>query len=99
MTRNWRGRRPKTAGNQAKTLARTEKTASQRYSFDGNDPSGCGWPEFEQGNPSVCSANDGIPDEWKQAHGLPLADPNAANSVNAEGYAELEVYLISLAEH
>jgi len=58
-----------------------------------------GWPDYKSGNPPVCSANDGIPDEWKKAHGLSLTDPNVANAVNAEGYTELEVYLNSLAEH
>ena len=55
-----------------------------------------GWPNYDSGEPPVCSANDGIPDEWKKAHGLSLNDPNVANAVNAEGYTELEVYLNSL---
>ena len=58
-----------------------------------------GWPDYKSGNPPVCSANDGIPDEWKKARGLSLTDPNVANAMNAEGYTELEVYLNSLAEH
>jgi pectate lyase len=58
-----------------------------------------GWPDYKPGHPPVGSANDGIPDEWKKAHGLSLTDPNVANAVNAEGYTELEVYLNSLAEH
>ena len=57
-----------------------------------------GWPEYKSGNFPVCSANDGIPDEWKKAHGLSLTDANVANAVNAEGYTELEVYMNSLAE-
>jgi pectate lyase len=55
-----------------------------------------GWPEYNSGNPPVCSENDGIPDEWKKARGLPLNDPAVANAVNAEGYTTLEVYLNSL---
>jgi hypothetical protein len=58
-----------------------------------------GWPDYKSGNPAVSSANDGIPDEWKKAHGLSITDPNAANAVNAEGYTVLEMYLNSLAEH
>jgi pectate lyase len=58
-----------------------------------------GWPNYDSGEPPVCSANDGIPDEWKKAHGLSLNDPNVANAVNAEGYTVLEVYLDSLVEH
>lgn len=57
-----------------------------------------GWPNYGSGKPPVCSANDGIPDEWKKAHGLSLNDPNVANAVNAEGYTPLEVYLNSLVE-
>jgi hypothetical protein len=55
-----------------------------------------GWPAYASGEPPVDTARDGIPDEWKKAHGLPLDDPNAANAVNADGYTELEVYLNSL---
>jgi hypothetical protein len=44
----------------------------------------------------VDTANDGIPDEWKKAHGLSLNARNVANAVNADGYTELEVYLNSL---
>src|SRR5213596_213514 len=55
-----------------------------------------GWPAYASGEPPVCSANDGIPDEWKKAHGLPLNDPNVANAVNVNGYTTLEVNLNSL---
>jgi len=58
-----------------------------------------GWPNYDSGEPPVCSTNDGIPDEWKKTHGLSLDDPNVANAVNAEGYTELEMYLNSLVEH
>ena len=58
-----------------------------------------GWPNYDSGEPPVCSANDGIPDEWQKTHGLSLNDPNVANAVNAEGYTELEMYLNSLVEH
>ena len=60
---------------------------------------GIHWPNYDSGEPPVCSANDGIPDEWKKAHGLSLNDPNVANAVNAEGYTVLEVYLDSLVEY
>ena len=46
--------------------------------------------------PPASTANDGIPDEWKKAHGLPMNDPNLANAVNGDGYTQLEVYLNSL---
>jgi hypothetical protein len=54
-----------------------------------------GWPAYASGEPPVCTASDGIPDQWKQAHGLSPNDP-VANTLNAEGYTQLEVYLNSL---
>jgi len=57
-----------------------------------------GWPKYASGQPPICSGNDGIPDEWKKMHGLSLKDLNVANTVNAEGYTELELYLNSLVE-
>ncbi|HEY3855457.1 MAG TPA: hypothetical protein VGO67_13785 [Verrucomicrobiae bacterium] len=54
------------------------------------------WPEYKRGASPIGSENDGIPDEWKKAHGLPLNDPSVANEVNADGYTTLEVYLNSL---
>jgi len=56
-----------------------------------------GWPAYASGHSPIDSANDGIPDDWKKAHGLSLNDPNPANALNAEGYTPLEVYLNSLA--
>jgi pectate lyase len=56
-----------------------------------------GWPAYASGEPPACSASDGIPDEWKKAHGLSLTDPNVAKTLNAEGYTELELFLNSLA--
>jgi pectate lyase len=55
-----------------------------------------GWPHYASGKTPVCTAGDGIPDDWKKAHGLSLADPNAANRLNSEGYTELELYVNSL---
>jgi hypothetical protein len=57
-----------------------------------------GWPAYASSEPRVDTARDGIPDEWKEARRLSLMDPNLANTVNAEGYTELEVYLNSLVE-
>ena len=55
-----------------------------------------GWPAYASGEPPQGSALDGIPDAWKKAHGLSLNDPNVANTLNADGYTQLEVYLNSL---
>ena len=54
-------------------------------------------PAYVFGEPPVDTARNGIPDEWKKAHGLRLNDPNVAAAVNADGYSMLEVYLNSLA--
>lgn len=58
-----------------------------------------GCPEYHSGEAPVCSANDGIPDEWKKRHGLSLTDSTVANLLNADGYTQLEVYLNSLVDH
>jgi pectate lyase len=55
-----------------------------------------GWPAYASGPAPADTANDGIPDKWRKAHGLSLDDPNVAAIVNADGYTELEVYLNSL---
>jgi hypothetical protein len=55
-----------------------------------------GWPAYASSEPPVDTARDGIPDEWKKAHGLQMNDPNVANAVNGGGYTTLEVYLNSL---
>jgi pectate lyase len=55
-----------------------------------------GWPIYASGLPPMDTANDGIPDDWKRAHGLSLNQTNAANAINADGYTELEDYLNSL---
>lgn len=55
-----------------------------------------GWPPYASGASPVNTANDGIPDDWKKAHGLSLNQANVANAVDTNGYTELEVYLNSL---
>jgi pectate lyase len=55
-----------------------------------------GWPVYASGEPPVNTAQDGIPDDWKKAHGLSLTDPAVAQAVNGDGYTKLEEYLNSL---
>ncbi len=55
-----------------------------------------GWPTYASGKSPVDTVNDGIPDDWKRAHGLALNQTNIANAINADGYTELEEYLNSL---
>jgi hypothetical protein len=54
------------------------------------------WPAYTTSRPPVDTGRDGIPDEWKKVRGFSPDDPNVANTVNAEGYTELELYLNSL---
>ena len=79
---------------------------SQGYvnSQNDNKPYGAGddwnaWPELESLPALPDTDGDGIPDEWELANGL---DPNKkadGNTLNAEGYTMLEVYMNSLVEH
>jgi pectate lyase len=55
-----------------------------------------GWPAYAAAESPTNIANDGIPDDWKKAHGLSSTDTNVANSTNADGYTKLEEYLNSL---
>jgi pectate lyase len=55
-----------------------------------------GWPAYASGTPPLDSTHDGIPDDWKRAHGLPLDASNVANRITSDGYTELESYLNSL---
>jgi pectate lyase len=52
-----------------------------------------------KGGPAPVSRNgDGIPDDWKIAHGLDPNDPNVRNGdYNRDGYTNLEKYLNELA--
>jgi hypothetical protein len=56
-------------------------------------------PAFGQGgNPpggTLCveSMHDGIPDQYKQAHGLSLTDPNVYKAISPSGYPWLDTYL------
>lgn len=54
------------------------------------------WPKYKTAPAPIDSLDDGIPDEWKLAHGLPLSDATLAAKVNEDGHTNLEVYLNSL---
>ncbi len=55
-----------------------------------------GWPTLNSTTPPTDSDHDGMPDDWETAHGLNPNDANDRNSLDAEGYTMLEVYLNSL---
>ncbi len=52
-----------------------------------------GWPELKSTPAPVCTLNDGIPDDWKTAHGLDPKDATLAAKVGPNGYTYLEEYL------
>lgn len=56
-----------------------------------------GWPVLSGGPVPIDSDGDGIPDEWKRAHGLDPYDPSeGAKYTLDENYTNLEVYLNSI---
>jgi hypothetical protein len=52
-----------------------------------------GYPTLATGTPCDESLHDGIPDQWKIAHGLSPSDTALANNVAPNGYMYLENYL------
>ncbi len=57
-----------------------------------------GWPTVPNGVPDTGTARDGIPDWWKQAHGLAI-EPPVGDVDSGDGYTWLEKYLHSLSPH
>ena len=56
-----------------------------------------GWPVLQSAPPPRCTNGDGIPDDWKTAHGLDINDPDIRNARTLDkNYTNLEVYLNSL---
>ncbi len=51
------------------------------------------WPVLESLGAPLDNDNDGMPDEWEIAQGLDPNNANDHNTVNADGYTNLEVYL------
>jgi pectate lyase len=57
-----------------------------------------GFGEIKGGPAKIQAGGDGIPDDWKKAHGLNLTDTNAANGdYNHDGYTNVEKFLNELA--
>ena len=54
------------------------------------------WPTYAGGQAPLDSDNDGIPDDWEEAHGLDPANPADANRAADDGYTRLEHYLDGL---
>jgi hypothetical protein len=53
--------------------------------------------ELKGGKLPVSTANDGISDAWKSAHGLEVNDATLHKRINPDGYTTLEKYLNELA--
>jgi len=61
--------------------------------IDSQDDVG-GWPELRSLEPPLDSDGDGLPDWWKEAHGLDPNDPAEGNrDRTGDGYTNLEEYL------
>ncbi len=56
-----------------------------------------GYPVLATGTVPVDSDNDGLPDEWELALGLPTGSPDNNGDRNGDGYTNLEEYLEWLA--
>ncbi len=57
-----------------------------------------GWPELTSLPAPEDTDHDGMPNEWELANGLNPDDPEDRNTINADGYTMLEVYLNSLVD-
>ncbi len=55
-----------------------------------------GWCTLDPGTAPACTANDGIPDTWKTAKGLPISQNVASRYDLSEIYTNLEIYLSEL---
>lgn len=67
-------------------------------------PAGAGddwsaWPALEGGEKPKDTDQDGMPDEWEEAHGLNPKYPLDRNNKHESGYTYLEVYINGLVEH
>ncbi len=70
-------------------------------SQDDNKPSGAGddwsaWPTLNSTTAPADTDNDGMPDEWEDAHGLDKNNASDGNLSGDGGYTNLEVYLNTL---
>lgn len=56
-----------------------------------------GWPVLASTAAPADGDQDGMPDAWETARGLNPANPNDRNTINGQGYTNLELYLNELA--
>lgn len=60
--------------------------------IDSQDDVG-GWPKLESTAAPADSDHDGMPDDWEVVKGLNPENPSDRNTIGADGYTMLEVYL------
>ena len=85
------------------TATYTGKGLSKGFinSQEDNKPAGAAadwnaWPTLNATEAPADTDGDGMPDEWETAHGLNPSSAADGNTVGADGYTNLEVYLNSL---
>lgn len=82
-------------GASYKKLKKVKDTSKKTGIIDSQEDVG-GWPLLKSAPAPADSDHDGMPDEWEKKNGLNPNDPADGNTVNEDGYTNLEKYLNSL---
>lgn len=78
-----------------KKLKKVKDASKKTGIIDSQEDVG-GWPLLKSAPAPADSDHDGMPDEWEKKNGLNPNDPADGNTVNEDGYTNLEKYLNSL---
>lgn len=82
-------------GASYKKLKKVKDVSKKTGIIDSQEDVG-GWPLLKSAPAPADSDHDGIPDEWEKKNGLNPNEPADGNTVNEDGYTNLEKYLNSL---
>ena len=82
-------------GASYKKLKKVKDVSKKTGIIDSQEDVG-GWPLLKSAPAPADSDHDGMPDEWEKKNGLNPNDPADGNTVNEDGYTNLEKYLNSL---
>lgn len=82
-------------GASYKKLKKVKDASKKTGIIDSQEDVG-GWPLLKSAPAPADSDHDGMPDEWEKKNGLNPNDPADGNTVNEDGYTNLEKYLNSL---
>lgn len=82
-------------GASYKKLKKVKDSSKKTGIIDSQEDVG-GWPLLKSAPAPADSDHDGMPDEWEKKNGLNPNDPADGNTVNEDGYTNLEKYLNSL---